>query len=250
MKVCVSLASWPGLRYESALAMLGRTHVEPVFGRLSIEHVQLVPQSFGTLTDEAVADILRAFPSTQFRLHANARVLRTHRLADLSNLDTNQDWFERAAQVSQRLNAPAYSAHSGNRANATLDSMLDNARRCADLFGCPVAVEGQYPTRGDALLVSTWEEYRTVFESGVPFALDLSHLNIVATQTQTRDDGLVAEMLSCERCIEVHVSANDGRGDWHQVCDATSWWSDLLRHVNSNAVIFSEGNHRTKRSNA
>ena len=73
--------------------------------------------------------------------------------------------------------------------------MFDKARRCSDLFGCPVAIEGQYPAAGDdphKLLVSSWPEYRAVLDSGVPYALDLSHLNILAHRTGQRDDTLVA----------------------------------------------------------
>jgi hypothetical protein len=57
----------------------------------------------------------------------------------------------------------------------------------------------------------------------------------------------VRDMLACERCIEVHVSANDGRGDWHQVCEQPPWWWPLLQYINPKAVVFSEGNHRRKR---
>lgn len=243
MKTCLSLASWPGLDYVRVPEVLARTHTEPLFGTLCTEHVQLVPQTVGRL-DDGYADALRAaFPAVQFRLHANVRVLPRHRLADLSTFDADLDWFQQAAHISQRLSAPAYSAHAGYRHNATLAQVLDNARRCADLFGCPVAVEGLYPDRHGAQLVSTWEEYRTVFASGVPYALDLSHLFIVAHR-YGREDGLVADMLACERCIELHVSDNDGTGDWHRVCDAPPWWYRLLAYLHPDAVVFSEGNHR------
>ena len=59
MKAHVSLACWPGLRHEAAAALLCDPIEEPLFGRLSAEHVQLVPQSLGCL-DEALADALRA----------------------------------------------------------------------------------------------------------------------------------------------------------------------------------------------
>ncbi|MDO9093623.1 MAG: hypothetical protein Q8R98_14850 [Rubrivivax sp.] len=125
--------------------------------------------------------------------------------------------------------------------------MLDHTRRCADLFGCAVGVEGQYPAAGDPWLVSTWPEYRRLFESGVPYAIDLSHLHILACHSGVHDDALVRDMLACDRCIEVHVSANDGRGDWHQVCEQPPWWWPLLQYINPKAVVFSEGNHRRKR---
>lgn len=251
MKVHLSLACWPGLDYAQVPDVLARPHVEPLFGTLSTAHVQLVPQTVGRL-DEELSDSLRAaFADVRFRLHANVRVLSRHRMADLSTFDANLDWFRQAAAISQRLGAPVYSAHAGYRRNASLDTVLDNARRCADLFGCPVAVEGLYPDRHDSQLVSTWAEYRAVFGSGVPYALDLSHLNIVAYR-YGREDALVTDMLACERCLEVHVSDNEGTGDWHQICTRSGpllpWWYPLLSRINPSSVIFSEGNHRRRRS--
>ena len=43
MQAHVSLACWPGLRHEAAAALLCDPIEEPLFGRLSAEHVQLVP---------------------------------------------------------------------------------------------------------------------------------------------------------------------------------------------------------------
>lgn len=244
MKAHVSLACWPGLRHEEAVRHLTAPPVEPCFGHLSTAHVQLVPQSMGTL-DDALVDVLQdAFPATRFRLHANVRVLPRHVMADLSGFTLHAEWFAQAARINQRLAAPAYSAHAGRRDQATLRQMLDNARRCTDAFGCPVGVEGHYPTPQDTWLVSSWEEYRTLFESGVPYALDLSHLHIVTTRSGRCEETLVAEMLACERCLEIHVSVNDGRSDRHDVCTAPPWWFALLSAAHPQAVVFSEGNHR------
>lgn len=248
MKVHVSLARWPGMRHEAAAALLDAPIEEPLFGRLSVAHVQLVPQGVGCLS-EALADTLReAHPATRFRLHANVQVHPKRRLADLSGFERHRDWFAQAARISRRLDAPAYTAHAGRRAESPLPTMLEHARRCADLFACPVGIEGHYPVSSDGWLVSSWSEYRAVFESGVPYALDLSHLNILAARSGRRESTLVAEMLACERCIEVHVSDNDGRGDHHQVCTRPSWWHPLLPHIHPDAVVFSECNHRTTRS--
>lgn len=246
--VHVSLASWPGLRHEQAAQHLSEEIGEPLFGVLSTAHVQLVPRNFGMLTEDLTEQLMAAFPQVRFRLHANVRVLPENRIADLSGYRTHADWFECAARISRHLTAPAYTAHAGLRSESTLPAMLDNARRCADLFGCPVGVEGLYPAPSDPWLVSSWAEYRQLFESGVPYALDLSHLNILAVCSGVRDDALVREMLACQRCIEVHVSANDGRGDWHQVCEQVPWWHPLLASIHPQAVVFSEGNHRRKRS--
>lgn len=244
----LSLACWPGFRHEEAARQMASAATEPMFGRLSTAHVQLVPQSYGVLTEDLADRLWAAFADTQFRLHANVRVLRQHRLANLSGYDTHGDWFRQAARISQRLAAPAYTAHPGLRAEASMARVIDNARRCADLFGCPVGIEGQYPSNGAPLLVSSWQEYRQVFESGVSYAIDLSHLNILATRSGIRDDALLRDMLVSEQCIEVHVSDNDGRGDWHQVCEHPLWWAPLLAHLHPKAVVFSEGNHRRRRT--
>ena len=220
---------------------------EPLFGTLVADHVQLVPQSMGQLTEETAAAIAARYPNTRFRLHANVRVTRQHAFADLANLRAQQSWFDQAARVSKRLAAAAYTAHAGRRRDATLQTMLDNTRRVAELFDCPVGVEGQYPTKGNEWLVASWSEYQQLFESGVPYAVDLSHLNILATQSRRLEQTLVAEMLACERCLEVHVSANDGRRDSHQICEQPPWWFALLAHIHPSAVIFSEGNHRRTR---
>lgn len=253
MDVNLSLAAFPGLTHEVAL----RTAVcrqqtdalaEPALGGLLMDHVQLVPQSFGHLTEHVAEQLQAALPDTRFRLHANVRVLRAHRFADLANMNEHRDWFVQAARISKLLNAPAYTAHSGSRRHGTLMNVLDNARRLSDLFGCPVGVEGQYPTaRGDAL-VDNWCEYAQLLHSGVPYALDLSHLNILAIWSGQRNETLVAELLSCERCIEIHLSDNDGSGDWHQVCDGDPWWMPLLVARHADAVVFSEGNHLRRRA--
>lgn len=243
----ISLAAFPGLRHLSAAsAALDAPISEALLGTLSGAQLQLVPQSFGVL-DETVIDTLKAaYPATSFRLHANVRVDRSGAVYDLSNFKDSQTQWVRAGDLSQKLGATGYSAHAGLRNSATLADVLDAARRASDIFGCPVAVEGLYPERGSATRqnVSTWDEYRALFGSDVPYALDLSHLNIVAKQSGERNETLVCEMLSCERCHEIHLSDNDGTGDWHQVLTTAPWWWDLVPYFNPSSVVFTEGNQR------
>ena len=255
MSINISLAAYPGLRHvDAAITAIGAANTgtlqEPLFGAISADHIQLVPQNFGKLDDELCEMLQKAYPRNKFRLHANVRVTDRHTLAEVSGFDLHKDWFIEAARISKLLNAPAYTAHSGSRAEASMTQMLDNARRMADLFGCAVGIEGQYPCKDNHMLVTSWEEYREVFDSGVPYAIDLSHLNILAHKTKRYEMELIGEMLNCERCIEVHVSDNDGRGDWHQVCENKPWWWDLMSKINENAVIFTEGNHRRKKETA
>jgi hypothetical protein len=247
-----SLAMFVGLKHLEAaqtainLSEIGAL-VEPLFGSIGVDHVQLVPQNRGIVDELMVSALLDAFPNTQFRLHANVRVTSKHTVADISGFNLHNAWFIQASELSKQLKAPAYTAHSGFRVEATMRQMLDNARAMSDLFECSVGIEGQYPNDKDSLLVSTWSEYREVFESGVPYAIDLSHLNILAHKAGVFEMSMTKEMLANENCIEVHVSQNNGSGDWHQVCDNKPWWYELMASINDRAVIFTEGNHRVRR---
>lgn len=252
MRAFASLAAWSGVSPSAAmLAIEHHAPSDPLFGRLSLDQVQLVPQMAGILTCEGAADLVRAHPGTGFRLHANVRVLPEHRRADLSNFADQKPWFEQAARVSKVLGSRAYTAHAGRRANASLQEAFDNCRRAADLFGCPVGIEGLYPSRTEDWLLSTWAEYRQLLAAGVAYALDLSHLHILATQTGLLDLGLVRELLASNCCLEVHVSHNDGQADCHRPCPASPpWWFALLQQARRQAehsdgfVVFSEGNLR------
>ncbi|MBQ1764199.1 MAG: hypothetical protein IIZ92_15015, partial [Aquincola sp.] len=244
--VRASLACWPGLTHLAAAQAALQGASEPQFGPLLTDHVQLVPQSVDVLDESLAAMLVSTWPATQFRLHANVRVLARHRSADLCTFARDLDWFQAAARVHRVLGADVYSAHAGLRRHATLIELFDNARRCADLFGCRLAIEGQYPIAGDnphPFLVSSWAEYRSLLESSLPYALDLSHLNILAQRSGHRDDALVADLLASPACLEVHVSDNDGRADTHRVLVREPWWWPLVRFIQPGAVVFSEGNH-------
>lgn len=246
--VRTSLACWPGLPHLQAMELAVRGPQEPLFGALQLDHVQLVPQGADVLDEQLVEVLLHRWPQTSFRLHANVRVLPQRRLADLGGFCSHLDWFRAAARIHQALGATVYSAHAGRRRDASFAEMLDNARRCADLFGCPVAVEGMYPRSGagaDEFLASTWEEYQALLQSSVPYALDLSHLNILAHLSGQLDLPLVRELLASPACLEVHISANDGSHDAHGVLNEPTWWCPLLAHLQPAAVLFSEGNHRS-----
>ena len=244
--VHASLACWPAKPHDDAMKLASAGALEPLFGRLSTAHVQIVPQCLGVFDVDAAAQFAQRWPGSTARLHANVRVAWQPSRANLSTFKRDLWWFEAAARVHQVLKAPAYCAHAGRRTDGDLAELLDNAKRCADLFGSPVAVEGQYPTReagSSEFVLSTWDEYAQLLRSGVPMALDLSHLNIVAAHSGCQNLGLVAELLASPACLEVHVSHNNGRADTHGVCSQPTWWWPLLSHLNPGAVVFSEGNH-------
>lgn len=256
LKVNLSFAAFPASFHiasarRALLTDVARTTVmEPAWGDIWAEHVQLVPQNAGLLNED-LARLLRAsYPHTQFRLHANVRVMERMEVVDVSEFHLRPDWIERAAAVSRALHAPAYSAHSGLRKHASFDQMLRNACDAAAVFGVPVAIEGQYPQNGDPFWVSSWCEYEDLMRSGVPFVVDLSHLNILVHVTGERRDDLVADMLASQNCLEVHVSSNDGSGDHHQQCKLGTrrlWWWPLLQAIHPKAVVFTEGNQLRQR---
>ena len=243
MKVNVSLGALPCYRFEEAIITALEGLSEPALGELSTNHLQLCPQNLGYLSEELATEIARKYPS-QFRLHANVRVLPKMIFSDASNFKDNQEWFVQAGKVSQLLNAPAYTVHAGDRANCDLLTMFDNVRAMEDMFCCDVGVEGLYPTKSNKYLLSNWNEYSTLLDSGIKYALDLSHLNIVVHHSGKQETGLVSELLQSENCIEVHLSGNDGEGDSHSALDNSVWWFDLLNKANPKATLFSEGNQR------
>ena len=243
MKVNVSLASWPMMRHEDALQSALEGVSDPVFGALAIDHVQLVPQNRGVLTSEHVASLRTRAPQTQFRLHANVRVLPEQRFADLTNAHMHWDYFTQLAVVHRATAAGVYSAHSGLKAEGSWQDTVNNVQRLEDLLGCPVAIEGQYPST-KPMHLSTWAEYEALLHSDLHYALDLSHLHIVATKSRRVELSLTRELLANPRCLEVHLSDNDGKGDWHALCGRDVWWMQALDAVHADAVVFSEGNQR------
>lgn len=244
MKVHGTTACHPGKRFIDACERLATT-VEPLYGAVSMDHVQLCPQNFGVLDHVLVDDLRSQFPATQFRLHANTRVSPFSRpgCGDASDYESNVRHFDNIVAVSRDLDAPAYSLHAGERENATLEQMRANVLDLQERMDVPVAVEGLYP-QGGKWLVDSWAEYEWLYWSGLYYALDLSHLNIVARKEGLRTD-LVASMLRDSRCLEVHISDNDGTRDAHAVCTKPAWWAPLLegRRVHLDTIIFTEGNH-------
>lgn len=244
-RVNVSLAAYPGLQCHEALDRISLCPPsEPLLGTLGTDETQLCPQNRGVLTLDYVDMLREVYPNIRFRLHANVRVLPDRHVSDWSDWHPDSAYWRALATVSKRLDAPAYTAHAGRRSEADLPALFENVRRAADQFGCNVGIEGHFPTVQDAFLVSTWEEYRRLFESGVGYALDLSHLHILAEQSRRWELALVQEMLACERCLEVHLSGNDGCLDQHHMLVDVPWWWSAMGYIHDGATVFSEGKQR------
>jgi hypothetical protein len=247
--VHVSLGSYGRASHFAAIAaMLVSPPEDPVLGTLSTAHVQICPQNLGQFTETMAQEIRRALPDVRWRLHANVRVQANHRMLDIADWPVARDYFGDLARVSRTLNAPAYSAHAGRRKTVSLQQVFHHTRELEDLFGIPVGIEGHYPTHGDYWLLSSWAEYRALLTSGVRYALDLSHLHILATRSGVWEWNLVREMLACERCMEVHLSANNGHADEHLPLVEKPWWFPLLTDIHVNATVFSEGRQSVRKA--
>lgn len=240
--VNISLGAYGSVPHGLAIAKaLHHPSTDPVLGQLSPERMQLCPQGRGRLDVELAQELVTAYPDIEWRLHANVQLESCQRIVDLAHWPQERAWFTQLGQVSTTLKAPAYTAHAGRRDHATVDQVLCAVQELEQLMGIPVGVEGHYPTPKGIWLFSCWEEYRKLLESGVHYALDLSHLHILATQSGRIEWSLVHEMVSSPQCLEIHVSSNDGTADQHQLLRGPTWWLPLLEQSHSGAVIFSEG---------
>ena len=212
--------------------------------------IQICPQSRQVLNDAVVDNLKARWPRHRWRLHANPK------LWDLPPIfydaSTVQDHFEHCfrplARFSQRLGADLYSLHAGRTLYASRERLLANVARLEDLFGHPVAIEGMYPDRRNRFHVADSEGYRWLLESGVPMAIDVSHLHIVRCAESGFDSGLLSALLESESCVEVHLSHNNGRADQHRALPAEPpwWWTAVCqaRSRRPDLVVFCESNLR------
>ena len=244
-RVNLSMAKLPGVSPVNVMMMAGnQPFSELKIPSIKTDHVQICPQTSGVFNEDSAAVLMSLFSETKFRLHANVRVFREAIISDFSSMDRHPAYWQQLAKISRMLDGRGYSAHAGKRSESTLTEAFDAVRRAQDSFDCVVGIEGMYPSKGDQYLLSTWGEYAALLESGIPFALDMSHLFILATTCRWYEQTLVQEMLSSESCMEIHLSGNDGTMDRHHQLDHQPlWWGDM-DYANPQALIFTEGMQR------
>ena len=243
MKIQAASAVAPVSPHRRSMELIAQGLADDVFGKIHMDQVQICPQHAGYIGDDLVEHLIKTYPQTEFRLHASPKLKgQTRKIVHVSNASENMDYFRRVDEINVRFGAKGYSIHAGKRSECDLTGMLEQLDMIQENSDTPVAVEGLYPTKKDLWLMATWGEYETVAERGYSYALDLSHLNIVA-EVEGRNDSLVRDLLSSTQCMEVHVSANDGRADSHRPMEAQAlpWWMDLLDHANPEAITFYEG---------
>ena len=132
----------------------------------------------------------------------------------------------------------------------TLNDMFENVREWNRQHNIIIAVEGLYPEHRRQALISTWAEYEQLLHADIPYAIDLSHLHIVATTERKRPLQLVRDLLRSQHCREIHLSANNGRVDAHQPWSESNneWWWEVIIACHDDCAVFCEENLQTRRS--
>lgn len=243
----VSLGAYPAHTPLRAMER-AKNATEPLWGALAIQSVQICPQNRSVVDEQMIATLKALYPETEFRFHANAKVTDKHySMASLSGFPKYRSYFRRMGELSQFAGAKAYSLHAGSKINIKWSMMDSFIRNLEEMFEVPVAVEGHYPIRENdtsMFFLSDWQSHRMMFENyDTKYVIDLSHFNIIRNKlgmTQS-DYDLLRDMISHERCIEVHLSGNDGRADSHHLLDYKPWWFLLLSDINPKATVFTEG---------
>lgn len=244
MPVHAALAQFPGVPYAEALQSL-MIGVEEDFGCVSIDHIQINPQNRGRMTPDTLDQLVSMSPGSQFRFHANVHI-DGHSPRDLeasyAQSGPARQYFHSLKELNDSVGSPAYTLHAGERsACGSLGELFSNVHMIEDILSCPVGVEGHYPDE-NKFWIQDWEEYAVLLHSDVRYALDLSHLNVVARKTGRAELGLTRELVSSDRCIEVHLSHNNGRSDAHVALEGfIPWWVSALDAIHPQCVVFTEG---------
>jgi len=237
-------AMFPGLTLSQIIDALQILKEE--YHTLNLERLQICPQSFGTIDDNTVQFLRNTYPNIQFQLHSNVRITlgkkpvhANHRHPEALN------YLKEFNRLTKSFGATVYSLHAGLRSQSSLEDMYQNLRELNRRFEVTIAVEGMYPDRKNQYLLNSWQEYESLLSAGVPYAIDLSHLNIVSTYERHQNLPLTKSLLSNPWCMEIHMSSNSGKADSHLPIRhlQQEWWYPALDHTNLHALIFAEENH-------
>jgi hypothetical protein len=237
-----SLAAFGTMSIPDAVHCAQSIEMDILGNPISANKLQLCPQNRRGVNRELCDILLERYPDTEFRLHANVNITGRPFIVDASNWgDYTLDWFTTLREYVQLLKTPLYTLHAGRRDNCTLPELFDKVREIEDFLQISVGVEGLYPEREGKWLINSWQEYEAMLNSGVNYALDLSHLNIVAYYEQSKPLDLLKALLESKQCIEVHISDNEGYRDSHFHIVKEPWWWDSLQFTNPSVDIFTEG---------
>lgn len=238
-------AMFPGFAHEDAINKI-QTGIPSFLGEIGAHHIQLCPQSYGVVSLESVERLRNIFPKVSFRPHANIRLNRSMQHFDASTdvgVTEVESYFKQYREVCTILSSQAVSIHAGRRSNNSIEGMLDNVSRIQDILRVPVGVEGLYPDSKNTWLLSTHEEYEMLLKKEVFFAIDLSHWNILYAKTKEMHADILLELLTSPRCMEIHLSGNNGSGDYHEKIRKPPRWMPIWMEAfqkGVSAIIFSE----------
>jgi hypothetical protein len=203
--------------------------------------IQLCPQngSFNrsTLYDQ-INEINRSQASKRaFYLHGNHRLICAPSIYyDASTVESHwRTCFEPLSRLCKELACPVYSLHAGRKRHCSPIEIIRNVVKLERLFDCAIAIEGMYPSLHGEFHISSSEEYEWLLSSGVSMAIDVSHLNIVRAYEGEFDESLLDKLLQSERCLEIHISHNNGKNDCHAELPSTPpwWWGAVRRAVSA-----------------
>ena len=123
----ISLGAYGRLSHRQAIELaLAHPPQEPLLGQLSTQRLQLCPQNRGKMDVDVAMQLRADYPDIEFRLHANVHIDQQARIVDIADWPQERDCFRQMAQVSSALAAPAYTAHAGKRAKATVSDVLND----------------------------------------------------------------------------------------------------------------------------
>lgn len=246
-EINATTANFPGTSYEDAISSVHQGIEEKALGQIQTNHMQLCPQNRGVLSALFCEKIKELFPTTQFRVHANAKVHPILEMFDAS-YDMSETrvmrYMKSLKEVNRLIQAPIYSYHAGRR-TTTYEQMRKNVLNLQEYLQIPVAVEGLYPSKRDDWFISSLKDYESLLTDEMNYALDLSHLQIVCYREKTYDLDLIRALLSDEKCLEIHVSDNNCVADSHSKLEGDKWWFEALQGatIHPHTHFFTEGNH-------
>ncbi len=251
-KINPTTACFPGKPLESALHLLNNNlPKDSLIKNWDFSNIQLCPQNPGFISAKKAESLIGKYPSTQFRLHANARLFLEHQSFD-SNFSLNDEYAytKQLKTINDILNGKVYSYHAPMKTEKSWNEIINNVLSLQDFLKIPVALEGLYPNRniGNDFWKDTYNNYLTILNSDIFYAFDLSHLNILYEQsneiTKKQIISLSKEMIEHKNCLEIHISDNDGIHDSHKIIKEEKWWVEILNSstLNKNCFIFCESN--------
>lgn len=210
------------------------------------KYIQLCPQNnTEIITTDLLKSIRMEYPTIQFRFHANPRITKNYLLVDLSSdfrTKKNKEYITTMRNMNDILGGSDYTIHAGD--NKNIKQIEYRVNYLSDFFGCKVGVEGLYTgIRGYSL--NSWSQYaELLIKTKINYAIDLSHINIIAKNESYNDFPLLAELLSSDRCIEVHISGNDGYCDRHEIYRSddlyVNFYLDNMSRFNFKSILFLE----------